>query len=76
MPYNSHILIAGESGVGKSILRLEIALHLAMGWGWMGFHVPRARAVAVFQFENSEHTEKFRINKMLAGMETTNPTTA
>jgi archaellum biogenesis ATPase FlaH len=71
MPYNSHILIAGESGVGKSMLRLEIALRLAMGWDWMGFHVPRARTVAVFQFENSEHTEQFRIKKMLAGMETT-----
>jgi hypothetical protein len=71
MPYNSHILIAGESGVGKSMLRLEIALHLAMGWPWMGFKVPRARSVAIFQFENSEHTEQFRINKMLAGMETT-----
>jgi hypothetical protein len=71
MPYNSHILIAGESGVGKSMLRLEIALHLAMGWPWMDFHVPRARTVAIFQFENSEHTEQFRINKMLAGMETT-----
>jgi len=71
MPYNSHILIAGESGVGKSMLRLEIALHLAMGWDWMGFKVPRARTVAIFQFENSEHTEQFRIKKMLAGMETT-----
>ena len=71
MPYNSHILIAGESGVGKSMLRLEIALHLAMGWPWMGFKVPRARSVAIFQFENSEHTEQFRINKMLAGMGTT-----
>lgn len=71
MPHNSHILIAGESGVGKSLLRLELALHLAMGWDWMGFHVPRARTVAIFQFENSEHTEKFRINKMLAGMGTT-----
>lgn len=71
MPYNSHILIAGESGVGKSLLRLELALHLAMGWGWMGFKVPRARSVAIFQFENSEHTEKFRIKKMLEGLGTT-----
>jgi 5S rRNA maturation endonuclease (ribonuclease M5) len=68
MPYNSHILIAGESGVGKSLLRLELAIHLAMGWDWMGFHIPRARSVAIFQYENSEHTERFRVKKMLDGL--------
>ena len=70
-PHNSHVLIAGESGVGKSLLRLELALHLAMGWDWQGFKIPRARSVAIFQFENSEHTEKYRIKKMLAGLGTT-----
>jgi archaellum biogenesis ATPase FlaH len=71
MPHNSHILIAGESGVGKSLLRLELAIHLAMGWQWMQFKIPRARTVAIFQFENSEHTEKYRIRKMLEGLGTT-----
>jgi KaiC/GvpD/RAD55 family RecA-like ATPase len=70
-PHNSHILIAGESGVGKSLLRLELALHFAMGWDWMGFKIPRARTVAIFQYENSEDTEKYRIKKMLAGLGTT-----
>jgi hypothetical protein len=67
----THIMIAGESGVGKSLLRLELALHIAMGWDWQGFKIPRARSVAIFQFENSEHTEKFRIKKMLEGLGTT-----
>jgi 5S rRNA maturation endonuclease (ribonuclease M5) len=71
MPYNSHILLAGEGGVGKSLLRLELALHLAMGWDWMGFHMPKARKIAIFQYENSEHTEKFRIERMLQGLGTT-----
>jgi 5S rRNA maturation endonuclease (ribonuclease M5) len=71
MPYNSHILIAGESGVGKSLLRLELAIHLAMGWDWMGFQIPRARTVAIFQYENSEHTERFRVLKMVKGLGTT-----
>jgi hypothetical protein len=70
MPHNSHILIAGESGVGKSILRLELTLRLAMGWDWLGFKIPKARSIAIFQYENSEHTEKFRIKKMLAGLGT------
>lgn len=71
MPNNSHILIAGESGVGKSLLRLELAIHLAMGWDWMGFSIPRARTVAIFQYENSEHTERFRVQRMLEGLGTT-----
>jgi RecA-family ATPase len=69
-PYNRHILIAGEGGVGKSLLRLELAIYLAMGWSWMGFDIPRARTVAIFQFENSEQTEKFRIQRMLKGLGT------
>lgn len=68
MPWNSHILLAGEGGVGKSLFRLELAIHLAMGWNWMGFHIPRARSVAIFQYENSEHTEQFRVKKMLNGL--------
>jgi hypothetical protein len=70
MPHNSHIMIAGESGVGKSLLRLELALHLAMGWDWLGFKIPRSRSVGIFQYENSELTEKFRIKKMLQGLGT------
>lgn len=71
MPHNSHILIAGESGIGKSLLRLELSLHIAMGWDWQGFKIPRARSVAIFQFENSEATEKFRIRRMVEGLGTT-----
>lgn len=71
LPYNAHALIAGESGVGKSLLRDEIAIHIAMGWDWMGFKIPRARSVAIIQYENSEHTENFRIQRMLKGLGTT-----
>jgi len=67
-PWNSHILIAGESGVGKSLLRLELAIHLAVGWDWKGFHVPKARNVCIFQWENSERTEQGRLKRMMKGL--------
>ena len=67
-PWNSHILIAGESGVGKSLFRLELAIHLAMGWDWQGFRVPKARNVCIFQWENSERTEQGRLKRMMRGL--------
>uniref|UniRef100_A0A6H1ZZX2 Putative ATPase domain containing protein n=1 Tax=viral metagenome TaxID=1070528 RepID=A0A6H1ZZX2_9ZZZZ len=68
LPQNERLLIAGEGGVGKSMLRLELALHLAMGWDWLGFEIPRAHKVAIFQFENSENIEQRRMREMRLGM--------
>lgn len=69
MPYQSHILIAGESGVGKSLLRLELAIHLAKGYEWLGiFKIPRPRRVLICQWENPEITEKKRIITMCRGL--------
>lgn len=62
------LLIAGEGGVGKSMLRLELAIHLAMGWTWLDmFEIPRAKKVLMMQFENSERTEKIRLKMMMHG---------
>ena len=69
MPANSHVLIAGESGVGKSLLRLELAIHLAKGWDWLNhFKVTRPRRVLICQWENPEITEKKRIITMSNGL--------
>lgn len=62
------LLIAGEGGVGKSMLRLELALHLAMGWDWLDFEIPRARRVLIMQYENSERTEQIRLKMMMEGL--------
>jgi len=63
------LLIAGEGGVGKSMLRLEIAIHLAMGWDWLNFfEIPRAQKVLILQYENSERTEKVRLRLMMEGL--------
>lgn len=68
LPQNERLLIAGEGGVGKSMLRLELALHLAMGWDWLLFEIPKAQKVAIFQFENSENIEQRRMREMRLGM--------
>ena len=68
MPHNSHIIISGETGIGKSLLRLELALHLVMGWEWLGFEIPTARKVSIFQFENMEAMEKTRLKRMCSGL--------
>lgn len=66
---NEGLLIAGEGGVGKSMLRLEIALHLAMGWQmWHYFDIPRAKRVLIMQYENSERTEQVRLKMMMDGL--------
>lgn len=69
MPHNSHIIISGESGVGKSLLRLHLALHLITGRPWLGFEIPRPRKVAIFQFENSEAMEQTRLRRMAHGLQ-------
>ena len=68
MPDNSHIIVSGETGVGKSLLRQELALHLAMGWEWLDFEIPTARKVAVFQYENSDQMEQTRLKRMCHGL--------
>lgn len=69
LPYGEHLLIAGASGVGKSLLRLELAIHLAMGWEWLGkFAIPNAHKVAIFQYENNIFNEKLRLGKMCEGL--------
>lgn len=68
MPDNSHIIISGEPGVGKSLLREELALHLVVGWDWLGFEISTARKVAIFQYENSEQIEQTRLRRMCYGL--------
>ncbi len=68
MPWNSHIILSGETGIGKSLLRLELALHLVMGWDWLGFDIPTSRKVTIFQYENSEPMEQTRLKKMCEGL--------
>jgi KaiC/GvpD/RAD55 family RecA-like ATPase len=71
LPKGGGLIVAGESGEGKSVLRSEAAVHLVMGWELWGMEIPTARRVLIFQFENTEATEAYRLKKMLLGLEIT-----
>jgi hypothetical protein len=66
-PYGGHVLFAGEAGIGKSLFRTQLALHLAFGIDWLGFRVPKPRTVLIIQAENTMEQEYERIKKMCEG---------
>lgn len=68
LPQGGGLIIAGESGDGKSLLRLELAIHLSLGWDIWNLDIPRARKVLIIQFENTEPLESYRLKKMLEGL--------
>jgi KaiC/GvpD/RAD55 family RecA-like ATPase len=68
LPAGGGLLLAGESGAGKSLIRTELAIHLVMGWDFLGMEIPKARQVLVIQFENTLRTEQYRLKQMLTGM--------
>jgi hypothetical protein len=72
LPNGGGLILAGESGIGKSILRTEIGIHLAMGWELWGLPVTRAWKVLIVQFENPEPTEQYRLRQMMRGFNITN----
>lgn len=72
LPKGAGMILAGESGSGKSILRSEMALHLALGWDFLDWPIPKARRVLICQFENTERTEAYRLKAMARGMGITN----
>jgi len=67
-PEGANVLIAGETGVGKSLLRQHLALHLVKGADWLENEVRRPRRVAVLQYENTPIMEQTRNRKMLSGL--------
>lgn len=72
LSHGGQLLIAGASGVGKSMIRLELAIHLSMGWDWLKYEIPQPRKVAIFQYENTPQEEKYRFKKMLEGLKIEN----
>lgn len=68
LPEGGGLILAGESGVGKSIIRTGLAIHLVMGWELWGLPVPKSRKVLIIQFENPRSTEQYRLRQMLKGL--------
>jgi RecA-family ATPase len=61
------MLLAGESEIGKSLMRVEWSVLLACGLPIYGMVTPHAQTVLVFQTENSLSTEKERIQRIMYG---------
>jgi archaellum biogenesis ATPase FlaH len=70
-PAGTGLMIAGESGVSKSLLLNQLVMCLAMGWDYIGLPVPTARRVLVFQAENTLQQEQERYLSQIKGLEIT-----
>ncbi len=68
LPSGANLMIAGESGEGKSLFRTELAIHLALGWDCWNLDIPKPRKVMIIQFENTDFIEQYRLKKMLSGL--------
>lgn len=63
------LILAGSSGVGKSLITLEMAISLAAGTNLYADRIiiPKSRKVLIFQSENAPFEVRQRINKMTKG---------
>jgi RecA-family ATPase len=68
LPAGGSMIIAGDSGVGKSLLRNEISIRLAIGLDVFGIRTPTAQKVLIFQTENTMKQEQFRIRRIMEGL--------
>lgn len=67
-PAGTGLMIAGESGAGKSLVLNQLVVSLAMGWNFIGLEVPTARRILVFQAENTLQQEQERYLAQIRGM--------
>lgn len=60
--YQAFTLITGQEGIGKSLLVMQLATHIARGQPWLGFDVPHALPVLLVQKElpNTELQTRLR----------------
>ncbi|MBT3367417.1 MAG: AAA family ATPase [Nitrospina sp.] len=70
LPEGGGLILAGESEAGKSMLSMEISLHLAMARQLFDGRllVPKKRRILVLQVENPEPQIKQRLKRMLNGL--------
>jgi archaellum biogenesis ATPase FlaH len=73
LPEGGGLILAGESGQGKSLMRLELALHMALALECWGLAIPIQRRIFIVQFENTLAEERFRLGKMLHGLRMDGP---
>ena len=73
LPEQGGLILAGESGTGKSLLLLDWAIHLALGQHLLNgkLIVLKPRRVVVFQSENLLFMMQKYLKKMLEGLQIT-----
>lgn len=67
LPGEGGLILAGESEVGKSLMRNEWSVLLACGLDIYGMKTPTAQTVLVFQTENTLEVERDRIKRIMRG---------
>ncbi len=71
LPQGAGMILAGEGGVGKSLILLEWVVRLVMGWKILDIDVPTSRIIKIFQAENPMEQVQFRLRKILQGFQIT-----
>jgi len=67
LPAGGGMILGGESEVGKSLMRVEWSVLLALGLPIYGMATPNAQTVLVFQTENAIRQEQYRTKKIMEG---------
>ena len=67
-PEGSALILTGASGVGKSLISLEIAVRLSKGMELWNMEVPKPRQVLLIQKENPDHTIRARLRRICRGL--------
>ncbi|MHB8084262.1 MAG: bifunctional DNA primase/polymerase [Dehalococcoidia bacterium] len=65
---NGNMMITGESEAGKSMLSLQLAIHLAKGISFFGFEIKEPQRVLIIQKENPTASVQQRLQRMCQGM--------
>jgi archaellum biogenesis ATPase FlaH len=67
LPAGGSLIITGDSGAGKSLLALEMALCLTHGLNLWDMKVPKPFRVIIFQAENPTHSLQYRLRRIMEG---------
>lgn len=67
----SKLIVSGPGKIGKSFFVLNLAISLATGEEFLGFHVSEKKRILFVQQEISEHNLQKRLKAMLRGLDKT-----
>ncbi len=68
LPAGGGMIIAGDTNVGKSLVRVEWTLLLALGLPIYDMETPEPQRIIVFQDENPNSSEQYRMRKLMQGL--------